>query len=479
MRLPVPDDIPSADQLGRVHFVGIGGAGLSGLARLMLARGVDVSGSDAQESATLDALRELGAACFVGHAVEHLDGVDTVVVSTAIDEANPEVVAAREGGLRLWPRSAAVVSVMVGRTVLAVSGTHGKSTTSSMLAVALTAAGADPSYAVGADLAATGSNAHEGAGSEFVVEADESDGAFLAYAPTVAVVTNVEADHLDIYGTAEAYGAAFDRFLDRIVSGGCLVACVDDPGAATLLERARDGGIETVAVGFDAAADVRGVDVRLDGSEASCAVRSAGRELGRLRIRMPGRHYLTDALLALAAGLRRGYPFDALAAGLADYAGSRRRMEFKGEAGGVRVFDSYAHHPTEIGADVAAARSLTSGGRLMVCYQPHLVSRTKAFGPEMGDRLGAADEVVVADIYLARERPEPGVDGRLVADAVPLPNDRVHYVPRRAELADVVAGLARPGDLVLTLGAGDVTAVGPQVLAKLGRQLTEGRGGDG
>src|SRR5690606_17829382 len=184
----------------------------------------------------------------------------------AIDESNPEVVAARERGLRLWPRSAAVVSVMAGRTVLAVTGTHGKSTTSSMLAVALTAAGGDPSYAVGADLAATGSNAHEGTGPEFVVEADESDGAFLAYSPTVAVVTNVEADHLDIYGTAEAYREAFDRFLGRIVSGGCLVAGVDDPGAAALLKRARDEGIETIAVGFDAAADIRGIDVRLEGA---------------------------------------------------------------------------------------------------------------------------------------------------------------------------------------------------------------------
>jgi UDP-N-acetylmuramate--alanine ligase len=450
-----------------VHFVGIGGAGLSGLARLMLARGVAVSGSDAHDSPTLPALRGLGATCYVGHAAEQVEGVDTVVVSTAIDEANPEVVAARERGLRLWPRSAAVVSVMVGRTVLAVTGTHGKSTTSSMLAVALTAAGGDPSYAVGADLASTGSNAHEGKGSEFVVEADESDGAFLAYSPTVAVVTNVEADHLDVYGTAEAYRDAFDRFLEQIVPGGCLVAGADDPGAAALLKRARDEGIETVAVGFDEAADVRGVDVKLEGSESRCAVRVAGRELGQLRVRMPGRHYLTDALLALAAGLRRGYPFEALVAGLADYTGSRRRMELKGEAGGVRVFDSYAHHPTEIGADVAAARSLAGDGRLVVCYQPHLVSRTKAFGVEMGRQLGAADVVVVADIYLARERAEPGVDGRIVADAVPLPADRVRYVPQRSELADAVAALARPGDLVLTLGAGDVTAVGPQVLAEL------------
>ena len=445
MRVPLPADIPAADELGHVHFVGIGGAGLSGLARLMLARGVVVSGSDAQESPTLDALRSLGATCYVGHQAEQVKGADTVVVSTAIDESNPEVVAARDQGLRLWPRSAAVVSVMVGRTVLAVTGTHGKSTTSSMLAVALTAAGGDPSYAVGADLASTGSNAHEGSGPEFVVEAD----------------------HLDVYGTPEAYRRAFDEFLDRIVPGGTLIACVDDPGAAALLDHARRQGIDTVAVGLDEAADLRGVDVRSSGPETSCVVWRDGQALGPLRIAMPGRHYLLDALLALAAGLRRGYPFEALTAGLAGYTGSRRRMELKGEAGGVRVYDSYAHHPTEIGADLAAARDLSGDGRVVVCFQPHLVSRTKAFGAEMGRRLGAADVAVVADIYLAREQPEDGVDGRIVASAVPLPADRVHFVARRADLADAVVAVAQPGDLVLTLGAGDVTAVGPQVLAAL------------
>ncbi len=467
MRVPLPSEIPAAVDLGHVHFVGIGGAGLSGLARLMLARGVVVSGSDAQESPTLDALRALGATCYVGHLAEQIKGADTVVVSTAIDESNPEVIAAREQSIRLWPRSAAVVSVMIGRTVLAVTGTHGKSTTSSMLAVALTAAGGDPSYAVGADLASTGSNAHEGAGPEFVVEADESDGAFLAYSPTVAVVTNVEADHLDVYGSAEAYRRAFDEFLDRIVPGGCLVASVDDAGAAALLEQARRQGIETVGVGFGAEADLRGTDVQTSGRQTSCTVRLDGKELGPLGIAMPGRHYLFDALAALAAGLRRGYPFEALAAGLATYTGSRRRMELKGEAGGVRVYDSYAHHPTEIAADLASARSLAEDGRVVVCFQPHLVSRTKAFGAEMGRRLGAADVAVVADIYLAREQPEDGVDGRLVADAVPLPAEQVRYVPSRADLADAVVALARPGDLVLTLGAGDVTAVGPQVLAAL------------
>jgi UDP-N-acetylmuramate--alanine ligase len=467
MRIPVPDDVPSAVELGRVHYVGIGGAGLSGLARLMLARGVAVSGSDAQESPTLDALRALGATCYVGHRAEQVKDVDTVVVSTAIDESNPEVVAARDLGLRLWPRAAAVVSVMIGRTVMAVTGTHGKSTTSSMLAVALTEAGADPSYALGADLAATGSNAHEGGGDEFVVEADESDGAFLAYSPTVAVVTNVEADHLDVYGTADAYRAAFDTFLERIVPGGCLVGCIDDPGAASLVDQARRAGLDTMAVGFGAAADLRGVDVTIEGARTSCVVERDGRRLGPLRIALPGRHYLLDALLALAAGLRRGYPFDALATGLARYAGSRRRMELKGEAAEVRVFDSYAHHPTEIAADLAAARSLAGAGRVVVCFQPHLVSRTKVFGAEMGRSLGAADVAIVADIYLAREQAEEGVDGRIIADAVPLPADRVRYVPNRADLATEVVAVARPGDLVLTLGAGDITTVGPQVLALL------------
>ncbi|HEY0903054.1 MAG TPA: UDP-N-acetylmuramate--L-alanine ligase [Marmoricola sp.] len=467
MKVPVPDDLLAADRLGRVHFVGIGGAGLSGIARIMLARGIEVSGSDAKPSATLEALGALGARCHVGHAAEQVADVDTVVVSTAVREDNPEVVEARRRGLRLLPRSAALEAVMRGRRVIAVAGTHGKTTTTSMLTVALQHCGADPSFAIGGELNESGSNAHDGTGDLFVAEADESDGAFLVYSPHVALVTNVEPDHLDNYGTPEAYHAAFVEFLDRIDPQGFLLACVDDPGAADLVATARSRGLTVVAVGESVDADVRAEQVALVGSSSTFTVVDRGRRLGEIRLQVPGRHYVLDALAALACGLRLGFSFADLARGLGDYSGTRRRMELKGEVGGIRVFDSYAHHPKEIAGDLVAARSLAGGGRVVVAYQPHMVSRTRIFGAEMGRALGAADEVVVMDVYVAREDPEPGVTGALVADAVPLDPGHVVFEPSWSATADHLVARARPGDVVLTLGAGDVTLLGPAVLAQL------------
>jgi UDP-N-acetylmuramate--alanine ligase len=480
MRVPVPDVLLPADRLGRVHFVGIGGAGLSGIARIMLARGIEVSGSDAKPSATLEALRALGARCFVGHAEEQVRDADTVVVSTAVRADNPEIVESERLGLRLIPRSAALESVMQGRRVVAVAGTHGKTTTTSMLTVALQHCGADPSFAIGGELNESGSNAHDGTGELFVAEADESDGAFLVYSPHVALVTNVEADHLDNYGTPAAYRAAFVEFLDRIDPDGFLVVCVDDPGGAGLAVSARDRGLSVVAVGESAEAEVRAEHVELVGSVSTFTVVDRGRRLGDVRLQIPGRHYVLDALAALATGMRLGYAFADLARGLGAYTGTRRRMELKGEAAGIRVFDSYAHHPREIAGDLEAARSLAGSGRVVVAFQPHMVSRTRIFGAEMGAALGAADEVVVMDVYVAREEPEPGVTGALVADAVPLPADRVVFEPSWSAAVDHLVARARPGDVVLTLGAGDVTLLGPAVLDLLGRSVVDtGEGSDG
>jgi UDP-N-acetylmuramate--alanine ligase len=462
--VPVPSELLPATALGRVHFVGIGGAGLSGIARIMLARGVTVSGSDARESRAVEALRALGARVDVGHAAEHVRDVDTVVVSTAVREDNPEVVEARRQGLRLLPRSAALESVMRDRKVVAVAGTHGKTTTTSLLTVALQHCGADPSFAIGGELNESGSNAHDGSGQVFVAEADESDGAFLVYSPFAAVVTNVEADHLDNYGSEEAYHRAFTAFLDRIDRDGFLVACVDDPGAADLLDQAREKGLSTVAVGESDAADLRAEGVSLVGSTSRFTVVDRGRRLGEVTLRIPGRHYVLDALAALAAGLRLGFPFADLRRGLESFTGTRRRMELKGEVAGVRVYDSYAHHPNEIAGDLQAARAVAGQGRVVVAFQPHLVSRTKIFGPAMGTALGAADDVVVMDVYVAREDPEPGVDGGLVASHVPLPPEHVCFEPSWAATPERLVERVRPGDVVLTLGAGDVTLVGPEVL---------------
>jgi UDP-N-acetylmuramate--alanine ligase len=474
VKVPVPDRIPAAGELGRVHFIGIGGAGLSGIARIMLARGIPVSGSDARESRTLTALEALGATVHVGHQAGQVAGADTVVVSTAVRADNPEVVAAEERGLRILPRSAALDAVMRGRTVVAVAGTHGKTTTTSLLTVALQHCGADPSFAIGGELNESGSNAHDGSGELFVAEADESDGAFLVYGPTAAIVTNVEADHLDNYGTEEAYREAFSRFLDRIRPGGFLVPCIDDPGAAALAQEAAGRGIEVVSVGESDQATVRGESLRFAGSTSTFEVVHQGRRLGAVSLQIPGRHYVLDALAALATGLRLGFGFDDLRRGLEAFSGTRRRMELKGEVGGVRVYDSYAHHPNEIAGDLQAARSLAGEGRVVVAFQPHLVSRTKIFGPAMGEALGAADEVVVMDVYVAREDPEPGVNGAMVAAHVPLPPERVQFVPSWSATPAALVERARPGDVVITLGAGDVTLVGPEVLTLLAER--EGAG---
>ena len=470
MRIPVPDPLLPADALGRVHFVGIGGAGLSAIARIMAARGLPVTGSDDQDTPFLPALRELGVACHLGYAAEHLGDAETVVITTAAREDNPEVVEATRRGLRLLPRSAGLWSVMAGYRVLAVAGTHGKTTTTSLLTAALLACDLDPTYSVGGVLNATGRNADAGSGDLFVAEADESDGAFLVYRPHAAVVTNVASDHLDVWGTEEAYRAAFDEFAGHLDADGFLVCCVDDDGARDLAALMRSRGREVVAVGETSDADLRAVDLAFTGSTSSFTVVDRGTELGRLTLRIPGRHYVLDALAALAVGLRLGCAFDGLRVGLEGFTGSGRRMELKGEAAGVRVYDSYAHHPAEIAGDLQAARAVAGDGRLLVVFQPHLVSRTRIFGTAMGQALGAADEVVVLDVYLAREEPDPAVTGALVADAVPLPPEAVEHVATLEAAEAAVTARARAGDLVLTLGAGDVTRVGPGVLSRLGER---------
>lgn len=463
MKIPIPSDIPPVTELGRVFFIGIGGAGLSAIARLMAQQGVAVSGSDASSSAVVEALRAEGITCHVGHDASHLDGIDTVIASTAVRDDNPEIVEALRRGLRLWPRSAGLRSVMEGRRTIAVAGTHGKTTTTAMLTCALLAAGAQPSFAIGAEVASLGANARLGAGDVLVAEADESDGAFLVYEPEGAVVTNVDADHLDNYGTVEAYAAAFDEFIGRI--GRFVVLSADDPGAQALAGGARARGLEVLTAGFADDADLRGHALAVEGSRTTFRASLRGVDLGPVELAVPGAHYALDALLALGAGLILEQDADLLIAGLGAYTGANRRMQPLGEAGGVRVYDSYAHHPTEIRADLAAARSVAGRDRLVVAYQPHLVSRTRLYGAEMGQALSAADQVVVADIYLAREDPDPAVTAALIVDAVSGPE---------ATLGGPVEGLAerlaprlRPGDLLLTLGAGDITTVGPKVLAIL------------
>ena len=469
----IPDtsgEVPPAEELGTVHFVGIGGAGMSAVARILLERGGKVTGSDAKESAVLAGLRELGAVVHVGHDQGHVGGADTVVVSSAVRESNPELARARREGLRVLHRSQALAALMRGRRGVAVAGTHGKTTTTSMLTVALRACGADPSFAIGGEFTGGGPGAHAGTGDVFVAEADESDGSFVVYHPAVAVITNVEPDHLDHYGTAEAVTAAFDRFADGVAPGGVLVACADDPGALDVATRAaarRGSGLRVRTYGRTAAADVQVADLDTSGQGARFTLAPRGGDLLTVALRVPGAHNALNAAAAWTAATALGFAPEGVVAGLESFGGARRRFELKGTAGGVRVVDDYAHHPTEVSAVLTAARAVAGEGRVLALFQPHLYSRTRIFAAEFGRALGLADEVVVLEVYAAREDPEPGVTGALVADAVPLPPSAVVHEPDRVRAARRVAERARPGDLVLTVGAGDVTQLGPEVLRLL------------
>jgi UDP-N-acetylmuramate--alanine ligase len=457
--------VPALDRLGPVHLIGIGGAGMSGIARILLARGVPVSGSDRRDTPTLMALRALGARVAVGHDPSNLGDARTVVVSTAIRDDNPELRAARERGLAVLPRAVALASVMAGRRSVAVAGTHGKTSTTSMLTVAVQAAGVDPSFAIGGDLNESGSNAHSGTGDVFVAEADESDRSFLLLDPFAAVVTNVEADHLDNYRDLAAVEEAFAAFVRTVEPEGFVVICADDPGAARLRDAGGRARVRTY--GTAEGADLRLLDLAVTQDGTGYRAVLDGADLGRVAILVPGEHMARNSAAALLAGLELGLSAGQLIDGLARFGGVHRRFELKGVAGGVRVYDDYAHHPTEVTAQLTAARAVAGEGRLIVAFQPHLYSRTREFAEGFGRALALADEVVVMEVYGAREDPVPGVTGAMVADAVPLPPGRVRFEPSWSATAPALAARARPGDLVVTMGAGDVSMVGPEVLEAL------------
>jgi UDP-N-acetylmuramate--alanine ligase len=471
------EPVPVA-RLGRVHFAAIGGAGMSGVARIMLARGVEVSGCDSVASPQLDELAQLGARVSVGHSADHVAGIDTLVVSSAIRAHNPELVAARAAGKLVLHRAAALASVMLGRQSIVIAGTHGKTTTTSMITTVLRAVGADPSYAIGGVLAETGVGAFDGSGAAFVAEADESDGSFLMFRPDAAVITCVEADHLDNWETLARIEDAFLAFVGQIAVDGLLVIDADDPGAAKLAsvvgagEAGSGRPVRVVRYGESESADYRITEVRPEGMSTEFVVTGrpglAGAGPARLRIAVPGRHNARNAAAAYAIAVELGFEAGQVAAGLARYGGAKRRMEVKGEVRGVRVLDSYAHHPTELAADLTAAAEIADGGRVIAVFQPHLFSRTRFFAREFATALGSADEVFVLDIYAAREDPEPGVTGALVADAVP--GGRAMFVRDNSELPEAVADVVKPGDVVLTMGAGDVTTFGPLIVAELRRR---------
>ncbi|TWP35183.1 UDP-N-acetylmuramate--L-alanine ligase [Leekyejoonella antrihumi] len=461
--------LPSLDRVPAVHLIAIGGSGMSGVARLLLARGVLVSGSDNVEVAVLEDLRAAGATVTVGYtaqtAAQLRDDV-LVVVSSAIHEDNPELAEVRRRGLAVLHRAQALAMVMADADGIAVAGTNGKTTTSAMTVIALRACAADPSFAIGAPIAGIGANSAVGHGRSFVVEADESDGSFVVYHPQIALVTNIKDDHLDFYGTSATMHSAYATFAETIRPGGLLVACADDPGSAALAEAVQEGGRRALTYGHASDADLRIVAERGTGLDWHATLRMPDGRTLALRLAVPGLHNLLNAagvLLALTEGL--GLEAERVLAGLGQFAGTSRRFEPRGEAAGVRVVDDYAHNPGKLEAVIRTGLALRDGGRLIVLFQPHLYSRTRNAADGLARALSLADVALVMDVYGAREEPVAGVSGRLISDRVT--GCQVDFVPDGAAAVAAVLAVAQRGDLVLTVGAGDITQLGPIILERL------------
>ena len=450
----------------RIHFIGIGGAGMSGLARIALSHGITVSGSDAKDSSVVTALSALGATVSTSHIAANVDGADLVVYSTAISATNPERVRAVELGITVLTRAAALALLMSESKSIAVAGTHGKTTTSSMLAVALQSCGADPSFAIGGTITASGSNAHRGTGDIFVAEADESDGSFIEYHPFAAIVTNVEHDHVDFFPTPESVHNAFRDFVATINPEGFLTYCADDAGAVDLAHAAKD--LHLISYGESESADLRIDRIELMTMGSSARAMWKGKTVGQIELQVPGHHNLLNAAGVLATGLNLGFSATELLTGLATFRGTGRRFEVKGSIHGVRVIDDYGHHPTEVQVTLAAARRYAADGRLIVIFQPHRYSRTKAFASAFASVLDTADRAIVLEIYAASEKPIDGVTSKLITQQMKIGE----YIPNFVDVTDSVIAMAQPGDVIMTLGAGDVSSLAPIIVDGLNRRFT-------
>ncbi len=449
-----------------LHFVGIGGAGMCGLAELLHSEGFAVSGCDLLASETTARLENLGIRVAHEHAPSHLDGVQVLVVSSAVPADNPELETARRRGVPVIRRAEMLGEISRLKWGIAVAGTHGKTTTTSLTGFVLTSAGLDPTVVVGGRMHFLGAHARLGHSEYLVCEADEFDRSFLALFPVLAVITNVEAEHLDTYGSVEAMEEAFVTFANRVPFYGAAIACLDDPGVRRLLPRLSR---RTVTYGFSPQADVHAKNPCLSSSGAMCRVVQQGRELGELRLPLPGRHMLANALGATAAALEIGVEFDTITSAVAVFSGVARRFERKAERDGVVLIDDYAHHPSEVAATLQAARQSFAEARLVVVFQPHLYSRTRAFAREFGEALLGADVVLVLPIYPAREQPVAGVTHHLVVEAAQASGHRLVLAAASfPEALGALDELLQPGDVLLTLGAGDVVRLGEAWAARGG-----------
>ncbi|HSE94735.1 MAG TPA: UDP-N-acetylmuramate--L-alanine ligase [Methylomirabilota bacterium] len=451
----------------QIHFVGIGGAGMSGLAEVILTLGYRVTGSDARRGEAVERLERLGAKVFVGHAASQIEGAQVVVYSSAVARDNPELQAARQRGVPVIPRAEMLAELMRVKHGIAIAGTHGKTTTTSMVGAVLAEAGLDPTMVVGGRVTGLGANARLGQGEFLVAEADESDGSFLRLMPTVAVVTTIDAEHLDHYRDLAAIREAFLHFIDKVPFYGVAVLCADQPEIQALLPRVEK---RVVSYGLSAPADLVAASVRLRELTARFEVLHRGESLGELALQVPGLHNAANALAATAVGLELDVPFPVIQRALAGFTGVQRRFQVKGEVGGVLVVDDYGHHPAEIRATLAAARQGFARRRVVV-FQPHRYTRTLHLGSEFVTAFDDADVLVITDIYPAGEAAIPGIHARTLVESIAarIPRD-VRYVSDRTEILDVIRETVRPGDLVLTLGAGDIGGLADQILHGLARR---------
>lgn len=457
-------DLTLPELLGkRIHFVGIGGAGMSGLARIALSHGINVSGSDAKDSSVLVALKALGAEVSSGHSGENVAGADLVVISSAISKNNPEKLKALELEIPVISRATALALLMSESRSIAVAGTHGKTTTSSMLTVALQATGVDPSFAIGGTITASGSNAHRGTGEFFVAEADESDGSFVAYQPYGAIITNIEHDHVDYFADESAVFSIFTDFISTIASDGFLIYCNDDKGSRKLGSAVTSTRTFTYGTSPDSDLVIDQISLLPLGSSGRAIWH--GKVIGNLELSVPGHHNLMNAAAALAAGIVLEQNPAEMIDGLATFKGAGRRFEIKGTVNGIRVIDDYGHHPTEIEVTLTAARRFAGDGRIIVVFQPHRYSRTKAFIDNFARSLDLADEVIVLEIYAASEEPIVGISSEAIVEK--MKNGK--FIPNFVDVVNVVKDIAKPGDVVITLGAGDVSSLAPIILEELAK----------
>ena len=450
-------------KIQQIHFVGIGGIGMSGIAEVLVNLGYEVSGSDIKESATTQRLAGLGVTVHIGHDAACIQDAQVVVISSAVKGDNPEVVAAHAAKVPVIPRGEMLAELMRMKYGIAMAGSHGKTTTTSMVAQVLSQGGIDPTIVIGGKLGAIGSNAKLGKGPFLVAEADESDGSFLLLSPTIGVITNVDREHLDHYKDLGEIMDAFATFGNKVPFYGSVFVCMDDPNVATLRPRLKR---QVRTYGTNPQVDIRAMNITADGWRANFKVRAFGEDLGDFSLGVPGHHMVLNALATIGVALELGVEIEVIRASLANFTGADRRFQKKGERKGVLVVDDYGHHPTEIAATLAAARTGFPDRRIVVAFQPHRYSRTQALLEEFGRAFFDADVVLVTDIYAASEPPIPGLTGASVVAAILAHGQReARFVPRVEDLSQVLAELTQPGDLVMTLGAGSITTAGPAFLA--------------